>query len=122
MRDSTVTLLRECGVHTLAAESARDALAQLANHARSPDAVISDYRLRDQESGIDAIKAVRSECGESTSGILITGDVAADRLQEASCCGFQWLHKPLKGDALLEAVSSAVRRSQQMCEEALAER
>jgi signal transduction histidine kinase/CheY-like chemotaxis protein len=121
VRDSTVTLLQEWGVHTLAAESACDALAQLAGHARAPDAVISDYRLRDQESGIDAIRAVQEECGASTGGILVTGDIAAERLQEASCCGFQWLHKPLNADRLLEAVSAAVRRSQQMCEEALAE-
>lgn len=121
VRDSTVTLLQEWGVHTLAAESAREALLQLAKHARTPDAVISDYRLRDQESGIDAIRAVQSECGESTGGILVTGDVASERLQEASCCGFQWLHKPLNADRLLEAVSAAVRRSQQMGAAALAE-
>jgi two-component system, sensor histidine kinase len=121
VRDSTVTLLQEWGVHTLAAGSAREALEQLAKHARSPDAVISDYRLRDQESGIEAIKAVQDECGDSTCGILITGDVASERLQEASCCGYQWLHKPLNADRLLEAVSAAVRQSQQMGEAALAE-
>ncbi len=120
VRDSTVTLLQEWGVHTLAAGSAQDALEQLAKHARTPDAVISDYRLRDQESGIEAIKAVQAECGEATCGILVTGDVAADRLQEASCCGYQWLHKPLNAERLLEAVSAAVRQSQQMCEAAMA--
>jgi CheY-like chemotaxis protein/two-component sensor histidine kinase len=120
VRDSTVTLLQEWGVHTLAAGSAQDALTQLAKHARAPDAVISDYRLRDQESGIEAIQAIQSECGEGTCGILVTGDVAAERLQAASCCGYQWLHKPLNADRLLEAVSVAVRQSQQMSEAALA--
>jgi two-component system, sensor histidine kinase len=107
-------------VHTLSAGSARDALEQLAQHARTPDAVICDYRLRDEENGIDTIRAVRTECGETTSGILLTGDVASDRLQQASGCGFVCLHKPLSAERLLEAVGTAVRRSQQMCEAAMA--
>jgi two-component system, sensor histidine kinase len=60
-----------------------------------PDLIIADYRLRDSRTGVDAIRAVAEAVGTDVPGILITGDTAPERLQEAARSGFKLLHKPV---------------------------
>ena len=79
----------------LAAGSAEEALAGLYGVKRLPDLIIADYRLRAGLTGIEAIKRIRSALGTQTSGILITGDTAPDRLREAIASGYHLMHKPV---------------------------
>jgi CheY-like chemotaxis protein len=81
-----------------AAESIEEALVLASQHA--PDVVISDYRLRDQRTGLEAIAALRSVLGQSLPALLITGDTAPDRLREAISSNIPLLHKPVAPDQL----------------------
>jgi CheY-like chemotaxis protein len=93
VREGMLHLLRDWGCECEAAESIEEAL-ELARVHR-PDVVISDYRLREQRTGVEAIAALRALLGESLPALLITGDTAPERLREAQASGIPLLHKPV---------------------------
>ena len=62
--------------------------------------VISDYRLRDQRTGLEAIASLRAVLGQNLPAVLITGDTAPDRLREALSSNIPLLHKPVSPDQL----------------------
>lgn len=73
----------------------------------APDLVLSDFRLRGQESGIEAIRRLR-EAHPGLPALLISGDTAKARLHEARAAGLTLLHKPLSAHSLLEGIISAL--------------
>ena len=93
VRAGMLHLLRDWGCECDAAESIEEAIA-LARLNR-PDVVISDYRLREQRTGVEAIAALRALLGEALPALLITGDTAPQRLREAQASGIPLLHKPV---------------------------
>lgn len=93
VREGMLHLLRDWGCECEAAETIEEALVLARLHR--PDVVISDYRLREQRTGIEAIAAMRALLGESLPALLITGDTAPERLREAQASGIPLLHKPV---------------------------
>lgn len=75
------------------ASQVRDDLMEL---GRRPDAILSDYRLPEGHTGIDAIAALRGVFGRNIPAALITGDTAAATIQAITASGLPVLHKPLK--------------------------
>lgn len=67
---------------------------------RRPDAILTDYRLRDGRNGIEAIMELRKVFGPDIPAALITGDTAATTIQAINASGLPFLHKPLKPAAL----------------------
>jgi len=98
VRTGTLHLLRDWGCVVEAADSIEEALVLAGKHV--PDVVISDYRLRDQRTGLEAIAALRAVLGQSLPALLITGDTAPDRLREALNSNIPLLHKPVSPDQL----------------------
>jgi len=91
MRD----LLSGWGCNVVAAAGGASLLAALRERRIRPELIISDYRLRDNENGIDLIRQAQREFGMGIPGILITGDAAPDRVREAAASGLELLHKPV---------------------------
>ena len=89
-----------CEVHT--ASAIEQALVRV--QVQRPDIVISDYRLRGQRTGADAIIALRELLGMQLPALIITGDTAPERLREAMGSGIPLLHKPLAPGALYQAL------------------
>ena len=81
------SLLESWGYEAITAGSCEEMLERIATHRTAPRLIISDYRLRDNASGVDAIERLRSEYNDEIPGMLITGDTAADRLREAQESG-----------------------------------
>jgi CheY-like chemotaxis protein/two-component sensor histidine kinase len=98
VREGMLHLLRDWGCECEAAESIEEALALV--QLNVPDVVISDYRLREQRTGVEAITAVRKLMGNSVPALLITGDTAPERLREAKASGLPLLHKPVSPSKL----------------------
>lgn len=90
-------LLEELGCRYLEASCGAEALQQARAHR--PDVILADLRLRGGETGIAAIRRVVDAIGP-TPAILISGDTAPDRLQEATRAGIKLLHKPVGLPAL----------------------
>jgi CheY-like chemotaxis protein/anti-sigma regulatory factor (Ser/Thr protein kinase) len=91
-------LLRGWGSECDAAESIEEALALV--QLNVPDVIISDYRLREQRTGVEAIAAIRDLLGSEIPALLITGDTAPKRLREAQTSGIPLLHKPVSPSLL----------------------
>lgn len=70
------------------------------------DMVISDYRLRDEVTGSQAIAALRALLGRPLPALLITGDTAPERLRDAHASGISLLHKPVKPNELRKQLAA----------------
>ncbi len=99
-------LLRNWGCQCETAESIEEALALARIHA--PDVVISDYRLREQRTGLEAIAAMRKLLGDTLPALLLTGDTAPDRLRETQASGIALLHKPVSPGQLYRGLATAI--------------
>lgn len=87
-------LLSEWGCCCELAESIEEALVIARRHP--PALVVSDYRLRGQRTGVEAIAALRDLLGADLPCMLITGDTAPDRLGEAHASQIPLMHKPVQ--------------------------
>ncbi|MBC5786018.1 hybrid sensor histidine kinase/response regulator [Ramlibacter sp. USB13] len=85
-------LLEELGCRFIEACTIEEATRE-ATRTR-PDVILADMRLRNGDTGIAAIHSIVAAVG-STPAVLISGDTAADRLQEANRAGIKLLHKPV---------------------------
>ena len=102
-------LLSSWGHDVIVAGSGAEMLDRLVTLTRRPDLILCDYRLRDGENGIGAIKRLQSQYAERVPAVLITGDTAPDRLQEARGSGLILLHKPVAEIKLRATVGNLMR-------------
>jgi CheY-like chemotaxis protein len=69
-----------------------------------PDLILSDLHLGDGPDGLEAIAAVRRECGFDVAAILVTGDTSHEELRRATDSGHPVLFKPVQPRKLLNAL------------------
>jgi signal transduction histidine kinase/DNA-binding NarL/FixJ family response regulator len=111
--DAMGGLLRRWGCLVVTAESESAALAGLAGDDRCPDLIISDYRLAGGRTGIEAIRRLRNTFRALIPAFLITGDIAQERLSEASANGFHLMHKPVSPMALRAMLNQMLKAGAQ---------
>jgi len=75
------------------------------------DMILTDYRLRDNETGIQAIQRIYAHCGQVIPAIILTGDTDSQRLREAKDGGFRLLHKPVSPGKLRSLMSYLLEES-----------
>src|SRR5450830_337747 len=97
-----VQLLNAWGCVCEAAQSIEMALAMAQRF--QPDVLISDFRLRGHQTGIEAIAALRQSLAVPLPALLITGDTGAERLRETQASGIPVLHKPVSSSQLFQAL------------------
>lgn len=95
VREGMQALLTSWGCNVVTASDQEQALNALRQQRKVPDAIIADYRLRENKTGIDAIHAIHSEFNAEISALIVTGDTAIEHLRNVSHSGFQVLHKPV---------------------------
>ena len=88
--------LTSWGCNVLTCESQSSAIEKIMSQNFEYDLIISDLRLRNNETGIAAINAVFKTIKKETPALLVTGDTSPDCITNASKSGFKLLHKPLK--------------------------
>jgi signal transduction histidine kinase len=101
-------LLRSWGCRVISDDTATAVIKGLG--ACSPDLIISDYRLSDGKTGIEAIAQVRHEFGCAIPAFLISGDTHSDALHQARANGLHLLHKPVDPMTLRAMVNRMLRR------------
>lgn len=93
-------LLETWGCVVMTATSGEAALQQLDEINEVPDIILSDYRLRDGETGGDAIRRIRNYLKSEVPAIILTGDIAPEQLTDIKRLGFPMLHKPCEPELL----------------------
>lgn len=94
-RSAMQSRLQMWGCQVISAADQDEALHHLSNNNEDIDGIIVDYRLRDNRTGIEAIRAIQASIDHEVPALIITGDIGADKLREVSDSGFQLLHKPV---------------------------
>ena len=101
-------LLQSWGCAVAVAESLDAALDAAKQLPRDPDLIISDLRLREGRSGLDAINTLlavyAAAGGPQPAALLITGETSAHRLREITEAGVQVLHKPVLPERLRQVM------------------
>ena len=109
VRTSMRALLGAWGCRATVCSGLAEAERILSGHPPGIDVIVADLRLRQNESGIETVRALRAQVGE-VPALLVTGDTAPERLREATASGLPLLHKPVFADALRTAILTALGR------------
>jgi signal transduction histidine kinase len=88
-------LLRNWGFNVIVAESCNQALAHLAKRNERPSLIVSDYHLRDGNSGIEVIEQMRAVFRTPIPAFLVSGDTSPELLRRARAKGYFLVHKPV---------------------------
>ena len=110
IQSAMVSLLTNWGHRVLAGASGQSLIAALADCPERPDLIISDYRLADRETGLEAIRLLRAEYNADLPAMLITGETRPEELQAAHFSGFLVLHKPVPNSQLRAAIGNLLRQ------------
>lgn len=108
VRLSLEGLLLTWGCVVMVASSGGEAIQQIKEYGACPDVLISDYRLRNNETGADAIAMVRLHCDRSLPAIIVTGDIDPERLIEMDNLNIPVLHKPCNTQQLRSLLQAEV--------------
>ena len=111
IREGMLSLLGGWGHRVIAAASGVQMLERLPECERRPDLIICDYRLRGDENGIAVIRRLQQAFEHEIPAMLVTGDTAPDRLQEAQASGLLLLHKPVPHGRLRAAIGNLMKAS-----------
>ncbi|WP_290870520.1 hybrid sensor histidine kinase/response regulator [Aquabacterium sp.] len=88
-------LLKGWGATVSAFDSVAQAQAWAASTETRPDLLIVDYRLPEQQTGIDAIRALRARFGRELPAIMVTGSTMTGHEEQARDDNFHVLIKPV---------------------------
>jgi signal transduction histidine kinase/CheY-like chemotaxis protein len=102
--DAAQNLLEQWGCEVVTAVSGAMALERLAQCKKPPDVLVCDYRLRDQETGVMVVEAIRNEFNGDVPALLLTGETDPTQLRKIAASGIAVLHKPLREDELNDAI------------------
>ncbi|MDZ7823695.1 MAG: hybrid sensor histidine kinase/response regulator [Ahrensia sp.] len=94
------TLLSGWGAKVLTATNRTDLFTVISSSDIPPQAIIADYHLDLDDTGLAVIKAVRQKLGSDLPAILITADRSKEIRQAAAQANVIMLNKPLKPAAL----------------------
>jgi PAS domain S-box-containing protein len=100
VREATRMLLKSDGYHVTAVASLAEALAHAAKDPRL-DLLVTDYHLRDGETGMQVIAALRGALRVPLRAILITGDTSAAVNELRMDPHLRLASKPIKAEELL---------------------
>jgi two-component system, sensor histidine kinase len=103
--------LRHWGARAVTAKSLRCALERLPECERYPDLIVSDFRLGEDNNGIDAVARIRHELGIAVPAMIVTGDTAPKCLRTIQASGLRYLPKPVMPERLLAELQALLEES-----------
>lgn len=108
VRESTVRLLVHNNCKVLAVADADQLLVAMASLARTPDILLSDYRLADGD-GVEAVQRVRQVVGHTLPALLLTGSTAPADVLRYQAAGIEVLLKPFGIAELRQAMVAEIK-------------
>ncbi|MBF0304150.1 MAG: CHASE domain-containing protein [Alphaproteobacteria bacterium] len=107
-REGLDLLLTQWGCTVVSGASAEEVVSGLAR--RRPDLVLSDFRLKGGQTGLDAARRILTATGAAAPCVILTGDTSAERIKQAQQSGFRLLHKPVDPPVLMALLRDLARR------------
>lgn len=105
-------LFESWGHRVVAASSGHTLFEQILHLNERPALIVSDYRLRDHETGVHLIERLREDYNDpDLPALLVSGDTDPARLLEAAALGIPLMHKPVEVTALREKVTGLLREA-----------
>lgn len=95
IREGIAELLDLWGYQTICAASGDQAMERLRTATHKPGAIISDFRLKNDETGIDVIQRIHTAFQSDIPALIVTGDIDNGRLLALAESGYIVLHKPV---------------------------
>jgi signal transduction histidine kinase len=108
IRAGMAALLDAWHCQALCAGSADEAEALLAETGARPDAVVCDYRLPGELTGLRALERLEQRLGARLPAVIITGDTAADEIRAVKQSGRPLLFKPVMPGKLRAVITALV--------------
>jgi CheY-like chemotaxis protein len=105
-------LLASWGCEVFAAPDIEALMPQLMALRTAPRLLLCDDRLQGGANGLATIARLRDAFNDELAAVLITGDTAPDRLQQATASGLPLLHKPVTPALLRQAIDRALSAPQ----------
>ena len=112
-RQGMALILGGLGFSTVIAEDYDDALAQVLESEQTPDLIISDYRLREHHTGVEAILRLREEFNADIPALIVTGDTSPDSLKEIGDHEIDVIHKMSSQQVFETKIQEALYRELQ---------
>lgn len=106
IRQAMQLVLSALHADVIIAESLDQAMQELAQASVPPSIIISDFRLRDNATGAQAIDAIREEYNREIPAIIITGDTGVAKLSEMREVAECVLYKPVDTQELQGSIAS----------------
>ena len=95
-----IRLIRDWGMIPVTARNSIEAFKALKDQHLSPDLIISDHRLSEDETGVEVIEKIQQRF--NAPALMITGDTAPENLLTLEQSDLPVLHKPVSPSALYE--------------------
>lgn len=93
-------LLKKWGCQVVTVNSQQEAQDKIDKQGFQADVIISDYRLADNQTGVEAIQAITAGQDKIIPAVLITGETAPEQINTIKQNGYKVLHKPVKPASL----------------------
>ncbi|MHB8667827.1 MAG: ATP-binding response regulator [Burkholderiales bacterium] len=103
------TLLESWGCRVAACGGFVEAQRLLDDYALDVDVIVADFRLPQNENGIETVRRLRARLGD-VPALMVSGDTAPERLREAQASGLPFLHKPVSADKLKQTMLAVLRQ------------
>ncbi len=108
-RAGLVDLLLSWGVTTIEAADLAGALDQMRAGTRA-DLIISDYRLPDNQNGIDTVRRLRLAAQKEIPAFLVSGDTDPELMRSVKEAGLTLMHKPVRPAKLRSLIGRLAKR------------
>ena len=80
------------------------AAASEAIHWFKPDVIMTDYRLKGAQNGLEGVALLRGALQHPVKAVIVTGDTAPDIVQAALAANVLLIHKPVHAQRLLDTL------------------
>ncbi len=104
IRESMKEVLHSWQLEVKVVEGLSSATKLLSTSEFTPDIIISDFRLRGNENGVDVVNTLKHQFKISPECLLISGDTSVESLDRIKESGFLYLHKPVSPMLLRRAL------------------
>jgi len=94
VRQAMVSLLQSWACQVMSTSTAAEAIA-LVEQGYIPQTIIADYRLPDQETGLQAIMKIRETLQQRIPALIVTGESLPETLQDIQRADVLLMHKPI---------------------------